>query len=189
MKFINDNSCFLFALIIVTHNMSTEDQSLNRDNSHDPLSVAGTTNTDPPMKERLIQSCQKLARAKTKYTLLCDYPDEDIFSSVRPKIGKVFSTDGFEERKKELLKSCRHNIIELGKEEALEISERAKLNHSRIVGELQSLPPAQYRDLLNFSYRYEKKLLEQFTSKHQRKIEYHWRKKNIPGEPPPTQGA
>ena len=130
----------------------------------------------------MIQSCQKLARAKTKYTLLCDYPDEDIFSSVRPKIGKVFSTDGFEERKKELLKSCRHNIIELGKEEALEILERAKLDHSRIVGELQSLPPAQYRDLLNFSYRYEKKLLEQFTSKHQRKIEYHWRKKNIPGE-------
>ena len=63
---------------------------------------------------------------------------------------------------------------------------RAKLDHSRIVGELQSLPPAQYRDLLNFSYRYEKKLLEQFTSKHQRKMEYHWRKKNIPGEPPPT---
>ena len=105
--------------------------------------------------------------------MLCDYPDEDIFSSVRPKIGKVFPNDGFEERKKELLKVCRQNIIELGKEEALEMLERVKLDHSRIVEELQSLPPAQYRDLLNFSYRYEKKLLEQFTRKHQRKIEYH----------------
>ena len=120
--------------------------------------------------------------------MLCGYPDEDIyiFSSVRPKIGKVFSSDGFEERKKELLKSCRHDIIELGKEEAREILEKAKLDHAHIIEELQSLPPAQYRDLLNFSYRYEKKLLEQFTSKHQRKIEYHWRRKNTSSESLPT---
>jgi hypothetical protein len=99
----------------------------------------------------------KLAWAKTKFKLLCDHLDQDIFSSVRPRIGKVFSLDTLEDRKKEFLKDCRHNIIFLGKEEALELLETAKANHATLVEEHQALPPVQYRELLNCSFRHEKK--------------------------------
>jgi hypothetical protein len=66
---------------------------------------------ESPWTERIKQSCTRLARAKTKYQLLCDHPEEDIYTSVRPKIGKKFSLDDLEDQKRELLNQCRRNIV------------------------------------------------------------------------------
>ena len=99
----HDSCSYHIVLIIATSSMSTQDQSLNHGTRHDPSTVARNVNMDSLWTERIKQSCMRLARAKTKYQLLSDHPEQDIFTSVRPKIGKKFSLDILEDKKRQFL--------------------------------------------------------------------------------------
>ena len=54
-----------------------------------------------------------LAHLKEKKRLLTEYGEVDMFTSLRPKIGKRFSDSGLEQRRKDILMECRSKIIPL----------------------------------------------------------------------------
>ena len=88
----------------------TQDLNSKHGVIHDPSNVAmnfsGNVKRNTDWTSLIKRSCTKLARAKTQYNLLVKSINEDIFSSVRPKVGKVFKDESLEIQKRATLISA-----------------------------------------------------------------------------------
>ena len=60
----------------------------------------------------------KLARRKSQYALLKSASGLDVCSSLRPKVGKIFTNPELEEKKIKCLENCRLELVGLAIEDA-----------------------------------------------------------------------
>ena len=80
---------------------------------------------------------KKIAKSKAKLELLTKYKDFDIFTSLRPKIGKKFLNEGLERNKQQILKNCRSEILEISKKEVNEDMNRLIAERNNIFEGIQ----------------------------------------------------
>ena len=173
------------ALILLAMSKSmTYDRSLNHAPQHDPSTVERNSRDFSTWNTIIRRSCHRLARAKTQMDLLSNHFEKDLFSSIRPRIGKTFNSQTLEDKKQNILDQCRLQLMELGKEEAIANLRSTQEDHSKLVQEAQNLPAEQYMDLMNHSYSYEKKLLQEFSKKHQKKVDTHVMRREKLAPPP-----
>ena len=92
---------------------SSTHSTVNKVNDEDYLNLNVMTNK---VVKELTPIIKNLAARKAQLQLLNH--DLDMFSSIRPKIGKVFNNHLLEETKLALLEDCRQNIKCLAVEEA-----------------------------------------------------------------------
>ena len=98
--------------------------------------------------------------------------DLDLFTSLRPKIGKTFVYPHLEEKKKEILDSCRKQLMELAKEElALDIEkEKTNLYNTYRVMKENNVPQKIYDNISNKNFKFERDIIERRTQGHNRKM-------------------
>ena len=57
---------------------------------------------------------KKLIKLQNQELLLTTYGTLDLFSSIRPKVGKSFTNPTFEKEKNEILEESRRKLVKIG---------------------------------------------------------------------------
>ena len=70
------------------------------------------------LRSRIISISEKLAYRKSQRVFLDTVQHLNLCSSIRPKIGKIFSSPEFESLKKQYLEECRLKIAAVSLQEA-----------------------------------------------------------------------
>ena len=68
-------------------------------------------------EEKLSVLVKRVATLKGKLRLLTEHGDINIFSSLRPKVGKTYKDEHMESMKSEILRECRSKLLPLSIQE------------------------------------------------------------------------
>ena len=175
----------LILLLIVMNNTFAGDLNASRGLARAPTAVWNGGSRGRWI-DRINKVVQATARAKTQLQLLEMHGPDNIFTSIRPKIGKKFNQDCNEREKIGYLEECRLKLVELAVSEARVNLTSARNNHKQLCEDLQCLQPGQYKEMLNYSYQLEKNLLNKFTKKHQVKVTRYKEMNNVTDSHLPT---
>ena len=108
--------------------------------------------------------------------MLTSQKNLDIFTSVRPKIGKTYKNPHLEEQAKYNLEKCRLSILDLSIKEAEENLLKARREFRQLFLSSQGKEPNTYLKMSNFAYNEEKRHILRLRQKHEQKIKNHIRK-------------
>ena len=123
--------------------------------------------------KQMISLTKKLAQLKSQELLLLQFGDLDLFSSIRPKIGKHFTNPTYEKERDTILEESRKKLIIVGlKEKRDEIAEaEKKLN--QLEESAQKLTLNEYIKLCGKLRSEELKLSQSLTENIERKVNYY----------------
>ena len=123
--------------------------------------------------EPLIRATKKLAKLRCQEQLLAKFGDCDLFSSIRPRIGKRFTQPGHNKMLNTILEEARSKIIEVGIKEKNEMIVNAQIELCRIYTNMQQLPFVEYKELKAKADRAEKSLILNFEKNIARKVKVY----------------
>lgn len=145
------------------------------------------TNTNPS-NVKLLETTRRqtdkiistIAHLKQKKRLLTEYGDVDMFTSLRPKIGKKFSDASLEEKRCSILDQCRSRMIPISLEEINQDIQKNRIQLQTLFGNLShsQISFEEYRKLSNECVRREINISAKVRKDHDRKIHYFVRKLN-----------
>ena len=118
----------------------------------------------------LVKLVKKLTLLKSQEKFLEDCGKLDIFTSIRPRVGKTFDEANLQNELNKVIEEARLKIVDLGKrEKGLEIKEvRGKLN--KMYEEIQELPASDFRNLHEKARKAEERLQCTISKTHERKV-------------------
>ena len=112
-------------------------------------------NTSERLIKPLLKFTKKLTKLKCQDELLTGHGGLDIFSSIRPKIGKQFSNPVYNKQLTDILEESRLKIIQLSIIEKAEEICNTRIELDRIYAEMQSLPFDEFKALKRRAQRAE----------------------------------
>ena len=114
----------------------------------------------------------KLAKSKAKLELLNCSMNADLFSSLRVRVGKVYTENDLEEKKSMILKACQNDLLELSRKEAVANlqCDRENVKHFFNSTSVQALSYENYKHLTNICYSHERLVISKLSQKHERKM-------------------
>ena len=142
--------------------------------------------TNDNMVEPLTIQTQKLAKSlahlKEKKRLLSSYGDVDMFSSLRPKIGKRYIDSLLEEKRQKVLQECRSKLVPLSIEEIddkiVDTSKNLKETFKTLAS--SQISHKEYMKISCKAYNDELITSQKIRKGHNRKIDHFVQKLNVP---------
>ena len=80
-----------------------------------------------------------------------------MFTSIRPKIGKIFANKAYETRKNEHLERCQTDLLNISCEEAISTLNILGNERTKITRQCQVMPFDSYRRITNIGFTLEEK--------------------------------
>ena len=125
------------------------------------------------LKHSIVSVSSKLAYRKSQRSLLDIAVFNDICSSLRPKIGKIFVDPDLERLKLHYLDDCRSKLIDISIQEADSNIESLKLEYQNLLTNSQNIiTKKQYLALCKLAKSTEIKILSSQKTKHENKLLY-----------------
>ncbi|KAL5258790.1 hypothetical protein ACHWQZ_G009299 [Mnemiopsis leidyi] len=125
------------------------------------------------IERRIIRLSESLAHRKTQLHLLRSNISTDLFSSIRPKIGKKFHYDHLEDKKLATLAASRTELINIGIEESVLDLAKIRKDFRDFFLSLQLNPNITSRSYLNYTnlaFNMERVFIQKFSNIHLKKI-------------------
>ena len=127
----------------------------------------------------LLKATKKLAKLRCQEQLLAKYGEFDIFSSIRPKVGKKFIQESHNDMLKSILEDARLKIIQLGLKEKNEMIVNAQIELCRIHTDMQKLPFSEYMELKRKANKVETSVFADLQTNMERKVNVFKDSRNI----------
>ena len=138
----------------------------------------------------LINLTIKLGRKKCQRALLESSKETDILTSIRPKVGRIFSDAVFEKEKQECLERCRQELILLAIREADLVIQRLLTEREQLLIVIQdSLNSSDYFNLSKRLKRKEQNTIKSLMTKHENKFRNVLNTDNPPPNTPPPSNS
>lgn len=147
------------------------------------------TKVNPPGNDinvgLLVRQTQKLSKSlahlKGKKQLLSNYGDVDIFTSLRPKMGKRYSDSCLEEKRLDAVRECRSKLIPLSLAEIdQEISDtRSKFDSTFVALSSSQISFDEYKKISKNAWQQELLSSQKVRKSHERKVNHLVQKLNI----------
>ena len=95
----------------------------------------------------LMKLKKKFAKLKSQELLLTTYGTLDLFSSIRPKVGKCFQNPAYEKEKNDILEETRRRLVDVGLKEKRDEIKIIQKQMDSIESEAQQLSFNSFRRL------------------------------------------
>ena len=128
----------------------------------------------------VLRLTKKVTRLKSQEALLNNHGEKDIFSSIRPKVGKTFLNPVYEDEINRILKEARNKIVDVGKKEKTDELRQAKYELSQCYENAQVLPEYEFRSLCKRAKKIEISLSQNLQRESRRKIRVYREKRKLP---------
>ena len=129
----------------------------------------------------LVKLVKRLTKLKSQEQFLTQCGELDIFSSIRPKVGKTFKEADMTLELNKIIEEARRKIVDVGrKEKSTEISKtKEKLN--LLYKDMQELPLSDFRNLHAKAKKAEERLQCTISKNQERKVKvFHMKHKHPP---------